>query len=462
MSQRHLQDWISNQLGQMQPGECFPPTTTIAQHFGVSPATVRRAFKRYTMQGVLCSTQGKGTYLPKNPDCSELRGVARRRCASQIAEELGLLIAQGQYRRGEVLPSVKYLSLQFGLRPSTIIEALQILESRGLVSKVGRKRMVGRFGQNLMPPAAGRIACLLRKSQDAKNIFDPLSPAFPILRAIEREVIHNGYGFLPLVWHDLTKLIEPPGVTNEKIVGVLIPAHQDSEWGRKGGAGALLPRALEASLDHVRCVIETKESDSVVPSGISFWHSLAQYQAVAREIAQFAIARGYREVDVILDSREKGDGHVVLFVHLRDSLRGIGIATNLMFLATGASPVENHLRSGLAKRGIEVKNFSTDVSKNTLPSLWVFSNDHRALQAMRDTKGIVDWLGILTLEDSYLAKLHGISACLPDHERLGYVIAQALIGNLEGDRLGKGEIQGAAYIIDRCSTSRPRGGSPLV
>jgi GntR family transcriptional regulator len=85
----HLQ--IENQLrnsiafGGMKPGDCLPSVRKLAANLRINPNTVARAYKALREQGVVTTTQGRGTYvkagacsLPKSASSRRLRQYARQ------------------------------------------------------------------------------------------------------------------------------------------------------------------------------------------------------------------------------------------------------------------------------------------------------------------------------------------------------------------------------------------------
>ena len=60
----------------------------------------------------------------------------------QIVDYVRQAVAAGVYRPGEMIPSVRAMSLKLTINPNTIARAYQVLESEGLVASVKGKGMV--------------------------------------------------------------------------------------------------------------------------------------------------------------------------------------------------------------------------------------------------------------------------------------------------------------------------------
>lgn len=62
-------DYIADmaEKGKLRPGSRLPPERELAEDYGVSYMTVRRAMKELRERGVVVSVHGKGTFITEQP-----------------------------------------------------------------------------------------------------------------------------------------------------------------------------------------------------------------------------------------------------------------------------------------------------------------------------------------------------------------------------------------------------------
>lgn len=62
-------DYVASQVasGQLRTGARLPPERELAEDYGVSYMTIRRAMKELRERGVVVSVHGKGTFVADNP-----------------------------------------------------------------------------------------------------------------------------------------------------------------------------------------------------------------------------------------------------------------------------------------------------------------------------------------------------------------------------------------------------------
>lgn len=63
-------DYVTAQVatGKLRAGARLPPERELAEEYGVSYMTIRRAMKELRERGVVVSVHGKGTFIADNPD----------------------------------------------------------------------------------------------------------------------------------------------------------------------------------------------------------------------------------------------------------------------------------------------------------------------------------------------------------------------------------------------------------
>jgi GntR family transcriptional regulator len=75
----------------------------------------------------------------------------------QIVEQVRRLIACGQLRPGDDLPSVRTVALQHAINPMTVSKAYSMLETEGILT---RRRGVGMVISDAMPTHQDKLALL--------------------------------------------------------------------------------------------------------------------------------------------------------------------------------------------------------------------------------------------------------------------------------------------------------------
>lgn len=120
-------------------------------------------------------------------------GVApRRRRARDVAHDLNRMIRAGRYRPGDRLPTVALLSRSYGVAPNTVREALNQLESLGLIDiRHGAGIFVTEQAQRLLFANPYDDPAGLRRSLDllaTRAVLEPPLAAAAALRVSESEV----------------------------------------------------------------------------------------------------------------------------------------------------------------------------------------------------------------------------------------------------------------------------------
>jgi len=135
----YIQDLISRE--NMKPGTRMPSMHELAKAAGVSLVTIWNVVGRLSAEGILETSQRKGTYVSKagvkyaplqtesahNPQVWQR--IARRIEQDTLAGALG---------RGDQLPSVKQLAARYGVNHRTMRKALHALSDAGALKPYGR------------------------------------------------------------------------------------------------------------------------------------------------------------------------------------------------------------------------------------------------------------------------------------------------------------------------------------
>jgi len=432
-----LVDWVENQLHCLSPGDLFPSTVSIAKRFLVSPATVRRVFQEFRQRGSVSCTPGKGVHIPLPAPLPESQQMRRCSSAEAIADQLALLITSGRYRVGTALPSVKYISLQFRVRPATVIEAYQTLGQRGLVTKIGRRHAIGSFGNNLGLKVGRRIICSLEHTSNIAELFGATHVRGATMQALEKELVTQGFR-LDIAFHkDATQGADEFRNPKDKVAGVILPyvgRSRFEEFRRR------LQRVNPAAIDTVRFLVECDQPPGSRLPNVCHWSAESLDRAVAASVVSFVLKMGFRSIHLHRSFPEGDDESTDLLRVVQQKLQQAA-GRIMITLSRGRNP--------------EPPRLHLDGGKEA-PALWVFTTDREALNGYTRASAagiqVPQQLSVLSLENGELSRMHGLSCCAPDTDRTGYLLAHSLIGDIEVDRTDAGEICGAAYLIERQTT----------
>lgn len=192
---RELQRRIGS--GQLPKGSKLPPIRELAQIFGVSPNTIQLGLNALEKDGLLTKRDRSGIFVSgkqdRIPETLEQEIRPARSRSHRVAEDLASRITQGDFRIGEYLPTRKALIFQFRTSGKTINSALNSLEKKGLIHRIGNAFVVG-------PPTTkqmrirDRVYRLSRESRPTDPIIrQNIRPDF--LLSFERELATHGISF---------------------------------------------------------------------------------------------------------------------------------------------------------------------------------------------------------------------------------------------------------------------------
>lgn len=120
-----------------------------------------------------------------------LRAVERRRLSDQVTAELEKLVASGQLKAGDTLPSERDLMTLFGVGRTSIREALFALQRKGIVSAQAGLRPVvtAPRAEAIVADLSGTVRLFLasdpgmREFQAARRFFEPAVARFAAMHA---------------------------------------------------------------------------------------------------------------------------------------------------------------------------------------------------------------------------------------------------------------------------------------
>ena len=105
----------------------------------------------------------------------------------QIAEQLRRLVAAGQLRPGDGLPSVREVAATHAINPMTVSRAYSQLESEGVLERLRGKGMAVAATRRASQSEAQRLALLEPQLLDLASHAGELElPADPVLRRLTK------------------------------------------------------------------------------------------------------------------------------------------------------------------------------------------------------------------------------------------------------------------------------------
>jgi DNA-binding GntR family transcriptional regulator len=133
-----IADKIRQQIasGDLSAGSALPSEKVLAAEFQVTRQTVRRAVRLLKEEGVVYSSQGRGTFVGPEGAPQAPRRVPRYQ---QIANELIAQIKAGDYQPNRPIPSESTLVQRFEVAPGTVRQALAYLREQRWVFTVPQK-----------------------------------------------------------------------------------------------------------------------------------------------------------------------------------------------------------------------------------------------------------------------------------------------------------------------------------
>jgi len=117
----------------------------LANRFKVSLGSITSGIKILAAEGLVKRVPGSGVYVGEVLALSDGEGelLPGKRKAEQIAEDLKERIIDGVYRAGTFLPQQKSLVFEYRSGPKTVTKALRVLAKENLLTKIGTGYVIG-------------------------------------------------------------------------------------------------------------------------------------------------------------------------------------------------------------------------------------------------------------------------------------------------------------------------------
>lgn len=474
--------WLEQETREGYPGKPLPPDREMVTRFGLSARTLSRIMQECARQGLVVRIPGRGTFLPELTEKGIKPVKEPETAAVNLAKSIFNAICSGEYRQGEGLPPVKFLSYRFKVADRTVSRAYRILLEQGHVTRAGKSYWVGSFRCAAYPAKTREVFLFNYQSSDFSKIFREDMFAFAYQR-LERELLTYGYRLrfestgnlenLIRIWVRDRKIPDGlifftmnhhswPGVARElnrcrrQIPYPLPPVVLD--WGQ----GYFKKEVSEARLFSRRNIITQSVralARYLVRNNcrrVSFFVEQARPSWRYLDDA-FPLARIYQELQALDKSMETRQ----VMKQSRPGKKNARQLRNLM--ETQYKKLSLSEPRGLNTPYMEILDkvtFCTDYiplfRDHTDSEVWIFSSDDEAARAVTWARSrgikVPARLGVIGLENDPAYYHLGLSYCGPDWENIGYLMAHAVIGDFPLPKTSRGFVRTRALLLEKQTT----------
>jgi len=474
---REFKAWLEQELRRRKAGAQLPYDRELAAAWDLSVSTIGNVMRTFSRAGSLERIPGKGTFVAGRSRPQAVPRPPRGASWKRLADALRASIANGDLKRGEALPSQKSLCYRFRVSPNTVSRAFAKLQRDGYVHKIGLRYWVGDPRLLVQPPARREVFLFQTGREDFSFLFSryELSDA---VRAMERELLahnvvlrfHALEDFEPLArsWQRTRRFPQGLafGVTSAAWFDEFEPALRRV---LRGTGERRLPVLLIGSFSR-------RLSGAITGLAAGSLHTMR-----ARTVAEFLFARQVREATLYLEEKAWNTGNLLHPLRVRQELLHLdpefrfhcllkpidAVVDRAAFVRRFERSVSEAGFQALAKyqvvraetilRDIRLcANFPAALGELPNSRAWIFHADSAAAAALawlhaRGGRSPRDVL-IIGLENDPAYYHLGISACVPNWERIGYLMAHTLIDDIPIDRTRRGLIRAKTDLLERATT----------
>lgn len=475
-------EWLEQRIANGRPGE---PLATLRDHsarWGISERTVRRLLVPYVAAGRIHSVAGRGTFIGPMPPPASPDPAHTPTSRQTIAQNLISSIGSGTLKRGDMLPPVKALALTFHVAPATVSRAYAALRDRGLLTRVGKNYFVGPFRSMRGFTRPARVV-VLHRDPDIRAVMERFDHHHPITE-MEMELLEYG---IRTVWEPIDHLERfARSAPSPATIGVVVTEIDDPYYRRLLPTLRLLRRKHDRSALSVLLVggyVETLDRRMHMFSGGT------SITAMARSAAAFAVGKGMDTVVMVLDKQTPRGPSLVNLARVETELCRLNPAAAVSYLAprgTGVQTPRDLLRIAASAWGTSIPDFvsylETLMSRygrrtvedllskvrmvgdlaseyRRMPSgtLCMFARDESASTGGLDLcrkarRAVPREISLLGFGNDHRFFHEGITTCVPDWRTIGYLMAHALLGDLDIQRGRKGYLRVPACVLERRTT----------
>ncbi len=485
--------WLLDHLRNCSPGAALPTDRSLADAFGISSRTVGRIMYELRNNGDVVRIRGKGTFAKGAQGLSGDTVPERPvRSVERLENALRESIMRGEIRAGDPLPQVKFLCLQYHVSEKTVTGAFRNLAKQSLAYKSGKRYWAGAPSVLSAPRVYKDVYIIAGASEDFEHIFtdDFMADAY---QKFEREMRTSSMVVryatleqlrdLALRWraadaipagvvfwkargrdlldhkYDISSLTRPSyGAPHTAVlvdlarIDDMAPAWQNVNVISRGNISTAQARSVAEYLCSIGCahLALVFEGDAVRAdprSGFLRYHKVIFETLIrsrgAMTVSQNIIQKEFRiTADWIRNTALNADPGYIEYLHGKyadarafvpeDFDRAIGIVEDCGILV-----------GRLPRHSVAV--CTTDALADALLS----ACGRAGKKTPRD-------FSILSLENNPRLYHRGITACAPDWDQIGYLMAHAIKGDIPLRKTHRGFIRPPAPIIQRLTSPRAK------
>lgn len=483
---------IGRQIERLGPGEWLPSDAQLAREYGVSIRTMRRLMSRLKAKGVVVRVRGKGTHKPYRVEGPG--DMPRWKPKRNVAEELFLLLREsiknGEFRRGDVLPQAKFFRLQHGVSDRTVREAYARLCDSRLVTKIGRRYSVGAFSPKNACRHLRTVLMVVASPADLPRIYTSYERS-PAYWKLERELRANGFTIkyvcrddIPAVHQRYRRLGKSPdGMIFFRLDGRDIDLIHDAVYpfARRCDAELDFPVLVDlqsyARTDQVPYklnIVSQGNFHTAQARGVagllarypSPWSVVVFEEERLRSNPQTSYLRFFKMVYETILARKSVD-NIALVLLSED-----GGATRDGVLAAVTEKYSSYFgylddkysrRTGITARRLHERltvaaDFESILGRFGNNAIWLCATDELTDAALRCCRAlsleVPREISVLSLENSPAYYHLCASACAPDWDLIGYLMAHSIVGDFPLNKTSHGYLRIPCSVIHRSTTLR--------
>ncbi len=464
-----FRDWLLRRLASSTPGELLLTETDMAAAFGISQSSVKRILTKLAQENRIYRIRGRGTFCGPPPPVDLHQTLRRERAVDSLVRKLQDMIFRGEIRQGTALPSQVYVKRRFGVSSDTIAAAYRTLERNGWVHRLGKKMWVGPL-KPLLKESAGKTVYLVRFDTGSQGV-DRIMPAY---EKAEKELQNRGFRFSMISARDFFSMMgESAEHTHTPYGFILHFFNREDEFLRV--SQRIRRHANKWIAEHVP-ILATITGFKVRSKPIITLNLGHIDTVVARSCAEFLRGKATRRVALMLTAHDRPPAFE-RSIKLYPELARIADSIDFKVAVCGSEAAQTEdviTRAGAAKswewlnaimqkyRGISREEILSlfhfypgmeDAFALCEDHTWVFYSDTAAYEAWRwrriraaDRHGQTP---IISLNDSFRLFKHGITACAPDWDTLGSMIANRIDGSIPVALSHSGSLEMQATVLER-------------
>lgn len=211
--------------GSLTNGSKLPPRRALCEMFGASANTISLSLQVLAEEGLIERRERSGVFIRGGKTVETDREYTQlnleRTAAEKAAEDLTREIALGHFRAGDFLPLRKALRFQFGVSAGTLAKALALLQKRKLIRRVGNAFVVGMDSRRR--PASNLRVMILPIRTAAGNMLLRSLNSSEFLQAFERELGRNGVSFSGQFDRKAGGIVSPHASSSGDKLGYIYP-----------------------------------------------------------------------------------------------------------------------------------------------------------------------------------------------------------------------------------------------